>query len=85
MLTKVLFHRKVETDLKKLPKNIKERFFKSVKSIEKNPLIGIPLKGEFENSRKVRLGNYRIVYQFTVKTKSVIVYRIEPRQGVYKK
>ena len=56
MATKILFHREVEKDLKKLPKNIRERFFKRVKSIGQNPLSGIPLKGEFEGSRKVRLG-----------------------------
>jgi len=85
MATKILFHREVEKDLKKLPKNIRERFFKRVKSIGQNPLSGIPLKGEFEGSRKVRLGDYRIVYQFSAKKKLALVYRIESRQGAYKK
>lgn len=85
MATKVLFHPKVEKDLKKLPKNIRERFFKVVSRLETNPQTGIPLKGEFEGSRKVRLDDWRIVYQFSPKTQRVIVYRIESRQGVYKK
>ena len=85
MVVKVLFHRGIEKDLKKLPKNIKERFLRSVRLIEESPLSGIPLKGEFAGSRKIRLGDYRIVYQFSPKKKTAIVYRIESRQGVYKK
>lgn len=85
MTTKVLFHPKIEKDLKKLPKNIRERFFKAASRLETNPLTGIPLKGEFEGSRKVRLGDYRIVYQFSTKTQKVVIYRIESRQGVYNK
>ena len=52
----------------KVPKNIRERFFIAISRLETNPLVGIPLKGEFEGSRKVRLGDWRI----------------ESRQGVYK-
>lgn len=84
MAVKVFFHPKVEKNLKTLPKNIRERFYKTVSYLEINPLFGIPLKGEFERSRKIRLGDYRIVYQFNPKTKTVIVYRIESRQRVYK-
>ena len=85
MAAKILFHPKVDKDLKKLPKNIRERFFKAASQLEVNPLAGIPLKGEFVGSRKVRLGDWRIVYQFSPKTQKVIVYRIESRQGVYNK
>lgn len=85
MAAKILFHSKVEKDLKKLPRNVRERFFKVVSHLEANPLTGTPLKGEFEGSRKVRLGDWRIVYQFSPKTQKVIIYRIESRQGIYKK
>lgn len=84
MTAKILFHPKVERNLKTLPKNIRERFFKTVSNLATNPILGIPLKGEFEGSRKIRLGDYRIVYQFNPKTKIVIVYRVESRQKVYK-
>lgn len=85
MPAKILFHKDVEKDLTKLPKNIREKFFRATKKLSQNPLSGIPLKGEFEGSRKIRLGSYRIVYTFNPKTQIVIVYRIEPRQGVYKR
>lgn len=83
MAAKILFHTKVEKDLKKLPKNMRDRFFKATSRLETNPLLGIPLRGEFEGSR--RLGDYRIVYQFNASKQTVIIYRIESRQGVYKK
>ena len=85
MSAKIFFHRGVEKDLKKVPKNIRQKFFRATEKLSQNPLSGIPLKGEFEGSRKIRLGNYRIVYVFNPKTQVVTVYRVEPRQGVYKR
>ena len=84
MPAKILFHRGVEKDLKKIPKNIRQKFFKAAEKLSQEPLSGIPLKGEFKGSRKIRLGDYRIVYAFNSKTQTLTIYRIEPRQGVYK-
>lgn len=85
MGVKVFVHPQTEKDAEKLPKNIRNRLAKALLQLTKNPLLGIPLKGQLQGSRKIRLGGYRIVYQFTAKTKTVIIYRIEPRQSVYKK
>lgn len=79
------FHRGVAKDLQKIPKNIREKFYDNVQKLESNPLLGIPLSGEFKGRRKLRLGNYRVVYAFYPKRKLVIVYRVESRQGVYKR
>lgn len=84
-MIKVIFHNTIEKNLKKLPNNIQKRFFKTVDTIRINPLAGIPLKGEFKSERKYRIGDYRIVYKFYHKEKTVLIYRIESRQGVYKR
>ena len=78
------FHNTIEKRLKKLPKNIQTRFFSIVQRLKINPLAGMPLKGDFEGERKYRIGDYRIVYRFFPKDKTVFIYRIESRQGVYK-
>lgn len=85
MAANLLFHPGVEKDLKKLPTQIQNRFFKAVKTIQENPLIGISLKGEFKGSYKYRIGDYRLVYKFFTLENTVVIYRIESRQGVYKK
>lgn len=84
-MIKVIFHSTIEKNLKKLPNNIQKRFFKTVDIVRINPLAGIPLKGEFKDERKYRIGDYRIVYKFYRKEKTVLIYRIESRQGVYKR
>lgn len=83
-MIRVIFHNTIEKSLKRLPNNIQKRFPKTVDIIKLNPLSGIPLKGEFEGERKYRIGNYRVVYKFYRKEKTVLIYRIESRQGVYR-
>ena len=80
----VVYHAKVEKDLKKLPVHIRKRFFNAVATLKSNPLRGIPLKGDFEGRRKVRLGDYRIVYKFFSAERTVFIFEIESRQGAYK-
>lgn len=84
MAIKVEFHGTIEKRLKKLPKNILVRFFIVVKHLKENPLAGMPLKGDFKGDRKYRIGNYRILYRYFSKDKTIFIYRVESRQGVYK-
>ena len=84
MPAQVEFHSTVEKRLKRLPKNIQERFWVVVERLKENPLAGIPLKGDFKGERKYRIGDYRILYRYFSKDKTVFIYQIESRQGVYK-
>ncbi len=81
---KVLLDNKAKKDLKKIPAIVKERVIHALGSLEKNPLIGIPLSGEFKIFRKIRLGDYRIVYKYYPKDKILVVSRIKSRQSAYK-
>ena len=62
----------------KLKNLIKE----AIKEIASNPLIGPPLQGPFKGLRRVRIGDYRIVYQFTAD--KVEVVSIRHRKDVYR-
>jgi len=84
MPARIEFHSTIEKRLKRLPKNIQVRFWAVVEVLKDNPLAGMPLKGDFKGERKYRIGDYRILYKFFSKDKTVFVYRIESRQGVYK-
>lgn len=85
MSAKVLLHRQAEKDLKKLPKNVLKAVLRALELLEKNPLAGLPLRGELEGKRKYRIGDFRIIYQFFPKEKTVVVFKIESRGQVYKK
>ena len=74
----------VQKHLKKLPLHVHEKVIKALDIIESNPLSGTKLHGELKNYYKYRVGDYRIVYQFDSKTSTVIVVKVEHRQGVYR-
>ena len=54
----------------------------AIKEIAINPLIGPPLQGPFKGLRRVRIGDYRIVYKFTAD--KVEVVSIRHRKDVYR-
>ena len=74
----------VRKHLKKLPMSIHGKVIKALDLIKNNPLSGEKLHGELKNYYKYRVGDYRIVYQFDSKTSTVIVVKVEHRQGVYR-
>lgn len=84
MTIKAYLYNNVEKSLKRLPKLVTERFYNTLDLLKNNPLAGIPLKGTLKGYRKYRIGDYRIVYRYQSKEKTLIIYRIESRQGVYK-
>lgn len=84
MPAKVILHRRAEKDLGKLPKSIFKAVWRALEELEKNPLVGLPLRGELSDKRKYRIGDWRIIYEFLTKEKIVIVYKIESRGQVYR-
>ena len=74
----------VQKHLRRLPMHIHERVIKALDVIKNNPLSGEKLHGELKSYYKYRVGDYRIIYQFDSKTSTVIVVKVEHRQGVYR-
>jgi len=48
------------------------------------PAAGSALKGEFEGSRRLRLGHYRVVYEWQHSGLVILVVRIGHRREVYR-
>ena len=84
MAIQIIFDNRIKKDLKKIPVDVKTRFFKITEQLKREPLRGVPLSGELQGYRKIRIGDHRIVYKFYIKHKILVISRIEPRQGVYK-
>lgn len=68
----------------KLPRNIQAKIISSYERLKSNPLLGEKLHGELAGKYKLRVGDYRLVYEFDSKESMVIVVKIEHRQGIYK-
>lgn len=82
----VLYHHLVlKEDLPKIPKNIKETIKKAIEErLLKEPLLyGEPLRQSLKGHRKLRVGDYRIIYR--VKLDTIIVLKIGHRKEVYLK
>ncbi len=85
MTFRPLYHPLVAEDIKGIPRNLKNRIRNS---IEKRLLIdpiraGRPLRQSLVGHRKMRVGDYRIIYR--VELDAIIVLKIGHRKDVYNK
>lgn len=81
---KLLLPKRVRKRIEKLPLRIQDRIALILIALKENPFLGMKLKGKLEAYYKYRLGDYRIVYTFDPKSSTVVVVKVEHRQGVYK-
>jgi mRNA interferase RelE/StbE len=70
--------------LKKIAIKDRERLIVAIDALSTNPAAGGVLKGEFSGLRRLRVGDYRIVYEINGGELTVLVIRIGHRQGVYR-
>lgn len=86
MQYRLLYHPDIAgEDLHDIPKNIKKRISKAIEGrLGSNPeKYGEPLKRGLKGYRKLRVGDYRIIYK--VKKKTVIILKIGHRKEVYQR
>ena len=70
--------------LKKIAIKDRERLIVAIDALSTNPAAGGVLKGEFSGLRRLRVGDYRIVYEINGSELIVLVIRIGHRHGVYR-
>jgi mRNA interferase RelE/StbE len=74
--------RRFEKDFRKLASDLKQRIDKQVRLLETQPYSGKRLRGEFEGSFSLRLGDYRVVYWIDESTKRIILLTVAHRRRV---
>ncbi len=81
---KVKLSNKAVKELDKIDFQIVKKLFDKMKNLENNPMpVGsIKLKGE--NAYRIRLGNYRIIYEVIEHSKQVLIYKVAHRKDVYR-
>ena len=77
----------VESQLKKIPKGIKELILDKLEGLRSNPRPENvePLKGSDKGLFRIRQGDYRIVYCIQDKKLLILIVRVVHRKEVYKK
>jgi len=80
----IFFHTAVKKDIKKIPKDELEKIKRviDVKLKYKPLLYSYPLRATLKKYFKLRVGNYRVVFEF--KSKQVFILAIIHRKDVYK-
>lgn len=58
---------------------------RAINSLKEHPLSGSLLKGEYRGLRRLRYGDYRIVYAVLASELVVLVVRIAHRREVYRR
>jgi mRNA interferase RelE/StbE len=81
----VKFKSSAAKEFRKLPSGIKERIRQAVNQLTENPRPSgvVKLKGE-DRLFRIRIGEYRIVYEIDDSAKLVRVTRVRHRQDVYR-
>ena len=82
MAYKIAYKKSVKKDLASLPKAETRRILNKIeKELTIRPDSCPPLRGQFAGLRRLRVGNYRII--FVIQEEEVLVLRIGHRGDVY--
>ncbi|MCH7886936.1 MAG: type II toxin-antitoxin system RelE/ParE family toxin [Candidatus Marinimicrobia bacterium] len=81
----ILWKRSTEHDLRKLPQKQVNRILKAVEPLNKNPFpTGCRKLRDSESFYRIRVGDYRVVYNIDKKRKMITIYYIRHRKDAYR-
>jgi mRNA interferase RelE/StbE len=82
----VYLERSAENDLKRLPTSIFHRIIPQIKALAENPRpSGCRKITGSKNDWRIRIGDYRIIYEIDEKAKAVRIMRVRHRREVYRR
>jgi mRNA interferase RelE/StbE len=70
--------------LEQLPKADRLRVIDVIDGLQTDPYAGALLKGDLSGLRRVRVGNYRVVYEVYENQLTVLVVRLGHRRDIYR-
>ena len=71
-------------EIQVLPKPERLRIVEAIDRLPENPHVGKLLKGDLSGLRRIRTGDYRIVYEIDEGQVVVLVLRVAHRKNVYR-
>lgn len=82
---KIIFKHQVEKDLRKIDNQLINKIIKKIELLSENPLPQNSKKLlNTERTYRLRVGDYRVIYQLDEETKELTIYYIRHRKDVYK-
>lgn len=82
---KIRLSNNAEKELDKFNYVLYDRIYQKIKSLENNPRPFGAIKLSDVESYRVRVGNYRIIYEINDKEKTIDIYDVLHRKDSYKK
>ncbi|MFH1582605.1 MAG: type II toxin-antitoxin system RelE/ParE family toxin [bacterium] len=84
---KIVFTVEANEDLDKLDKQVRQRVVEKMLWLKDNfdQIIPLPLGGKWQGLFKVRVGDWRIIYELEDLKKQITIHRIALRDKVYKR
>lgn len=84
---KVIFTREAEEDLDKLDKQIRRRVIQKILWLRNNfeQIIPLPLGGRWQGFFKLRIGDWRAIYEVEDSKRQITIHRIDKRDKIYKR
>jgi mRNA interferase RelE/StbE len=81
----IVLERSAEKDLRKLDNKVHDRVIESISSLAENPgPPGVKKLAGAGNDWRIRVGDYRVLYEIAETVRIVRVYRVRHRNDVYK-
>ena len=82
---RIVFAPTAKKQLLRLDKKAQIRIARAIAKLGDDPYLGKALKGELQEYRSYRVGNYRVIYYLRQKKIQVEIIRIAHRRDVYRK
>ncbi len=82
---KILIEKKAEKDLEKIPKEIQRKIISKILELKNSPRLNAGKISGSNNYYRIRIGDYRAVYEIKNKKREIILFIIRHRKEVYKK
>ncbi len=83
---RVIFTFEAEGDLAGLGEQIQGRVIKKILWLRDNfnQIIPLPLGGKWQGFFKLRMGDWRVIYDIEKSRKQITIHRIGPRDKIYR-
>lgn len=84
MIYTITIKQSAQKALAKIEAPQRTRLIEAIDKLKINPNAGSVLKGEFSGLRRIRIGDYRIVYEVQNEQLVILVIRVAHRRDAYK-
>lgn len=71
-------------EIERLPKPDRQRIIAAIDQLAANPHVGKLLKGDHSGLRRIRVGDYRAIYEINEGQVLILVLRVAHRKQVYR-